>query len=90
MFKASYTNHYRKGLIELLEALEFGSTNTQHAPVMEALELIRRYVPVGGVVPAELAELMSPRWTRSPSRATCAASRPRSRPAGARCRCWTC
>src|SRR5574341_112135 len=73
VFKASYTNHYRKGLIELLEALEFGSTNTQHAPVMEALELIRRYkttagatqyyargehVPVDGVVPAELAELM--------------------------------
>jgi len=73
VFKASYTNHYRRGLIELLEALEFGSTNTQHAPVMEALELIKRYktsasatqyyahgeqVPVAGVVPAELAELM--------------------------------
>src|SRR5664280_1661346 len=63
-----------RGLIELLEALEFGSTNTAHAPVIEALALIKRYkaehtpstqyyargerVPVEGVVPAELTELM--------------------------------
>ena len=74
VFKASYTHHYRRGLIELLEALEFGSTNTAHAPVIEALALIKRYkaehtpstqyyargerVPVEGVVPAELTELM--------------------------------
>ena len=74
MFKASYTNHYRKGLIQLLDALEFGSTNTAHAPMMEALALIKRYsnqatgntqyyargehVPVDGVVPADLRELM--------------------------------
>ena len=43
VFKASYTNHYRKGLIQLLDALEFGSTNTAHAPMMEALALIKRY-----------------------------------------------
>ena len=42
VFKASYTHHYRRGLIELLEALEFGSTNTAHAPVIEALALIKR------------------------------------------------
>ena len=74
VFKASYTNHYRKGLIQLLDALEFGSTNTARAPVMEALALIKRYssqatgntqyyargehVPVDGVVPADLRELM--------------------------------
>ncbi|MBF6558426.1 MAG: DUF4158 domain-containing protein, partial [Acidimicrobiales bacterium] len=74
VFKASYTNHYRRGLIGLLEALEFGCTNTAHAPVMAALELIKRYkkdtthatqyyaagehVPVEGVVPVELRELM--------------------------------
>jgi hypothetical protein len=54
--------------------LEFGSTNTVHAPMVEALALIKRYkadvpsrvkcyasgehVPVEGIVPAELAELM--------------------------------
>ncbi|MBB5781862.1 Tn3 family transposase [Nonomuraea jabiensis] len=74
VFKASYTNHYRAGLIQILEALEFGSTNTMHAPMMTALALIKRYkaetthrtkyyatgetVPVEGIVPAELAELM--------------------------------
>jgi TnpA family transposase len=74
VFKASYTNHYRHGLIELLEALEFRSTNTAHAPVIEALGLIKRYktstthatryyargeqVPVEGVVPPDLQELL--------------------------------
>jgi TnpA family transposase len=74
VFKASYTNHYRSGLVQILEALEFGSTNTVHAPVMAALALIKRYraqhthrtkyyatgesVPVEKIVPAELAELM--------------------------------
>ncbi|MET8337525.1 hypothetical protein ABZV14_30310 [Streptosporangium canum] len=43
MFKASYTNHYRTGLIQIIEALEFGSTNTVHAPTMQALALIKRY-----------------------------------------------
>nr|WP_231618707.1 Tn3 family transposase [Nonomuraea sp. SBT364] len=74
VFKASYTNHYRTGLIQILEALEFGSTNTVHAPMMTALALIKRYksertnhtkyyatgetVPVEQINPAELAELM--------------------------------
>ena len=74
VFKASYTSHYRAGLIQIIEVLEFGSTNTVHAPMVEALALIKRYkadvpgrvkcyaagehVPVEGIVPAELAELM--------------------------------
>jgi TnpA family transposase len=74
VFKASYTNHYRTGLIQILEVLEFGSTNTVHAPMMDALALIKRYkadvshrikcyalgehVPVDGIVPSELVELM--------------------------------
>jgi hypothetical protein len=73
-FKASYTNHYRAGLIQILEALEFRSNNTVHRPVMEALELIKRYkaerspstlyyargehVPVDGVIPRDLADLL--------------------------------
>jgi Domain of unknown function (DUF4158) len=73
-FKASYTNHYRAGLIQILEALEFRSNNTVHRPVMEALELIKRYkaehspatlyyargehIPVHGVIPRDLADLL--------------------------------
>jgi hypothetical protein len=74
VFKASYTSHYRAGLIQIAEVLEFGSTNTAHAPMVEALTLIKRYkadmpgrarcyaagerVPVEGIIPPELAELM--------------------------------
>jgi TnpA family transposase len=57
--KASYTSHYRKGLIRLLEVLAFRSSNTQHQPVIEALGLIGRhahdgnttYYPLGEHVP---------------------------------------
>jgi TnpA family transposase len=45
--RASYTNHYRRGLTELLEVLEFRSNNPTHQPVVEALELVRRYAKAG-------------------------------------------
>lgn len=41
--KASYTNHYRRGLIELLDVLEFRSNNTAHRPVLDALDLVARH-----------------------------------------------
>jgi hypothetical protein len=47
--RASYTGHYRKGLIELLCVLEFWSTNTAHQPVIEALALIARYARAGNL-----------------------------------------
>jgi hypothetical protein len=47
--KASYTGHYRAGLIELLGVLEFRSTNTAHQPVVRALELIARYARAGNL-----------------------------------------
>jgi TnpA family transposase len=43
VFKSSYTNHYRRGLIKLLSVLEFRSSNTAHRPVIEALDLIVRH-----------------------------------------------
>ncbi len=65
---------YRTGLIQIIEVLEFGPANTVHAPMAEALALIKRYkadvpgrvkcyapgehVLVDGIIPAELAELM--------------------------------
>jgi hypothetical protein len=40
--KASYTGHYRAGLIELLRVLEFRSTNTAHQPVIKETRLVVR------------------------------------------------
>ena len=48
--KASYTNHYRRGLIRLLDVLEFRSSNTAHRPVVEALALIARHAATGHTV----------------------------------------
>jgi TnpA family transposase len=56
--KASYTGHYRRGLIELLDVLEFRSNNATHRPVLDALDLVARhndgrvtYYPAGEQVP---------------------------------------
>jgi hypothetical protein len=65
--RASYSSYYRRVIPELLEALEFRSSNTRHAPVIDALALMGRYarrpkvryysaeetVPLDGVVPAD-------------------------------------
>jgi hypothetical protein len=48
VFKASYTNHYRRGLIRLLGVLQFRSNNAAHQPVIDALALIVRYADHGG------------------------------------------
>jgi len=47
--KGSYTNHYRTGLIKLLDVLEFRSNNTTHRPVLDALDLIARYASAGNL-----------------------------------------
>ena len=47
--RASYTGHYRRGLVQLLGVLEFRSSNTTHRPVIEALELIGRYAAAGNL-----------------------------------------
>jgi len=60
----SYSRHYRRIVPQLVAALDFRSTNTAHRPVLEGIELIRRYVfrterlypvdepvPIDGVVP---------------------------------------
>jgi len=48
VFKASYSNHYRRGLIRLIGVLEFRSNNTAHQPVIDALALIVRYAHSSG------------------------------------------
>ncbi len=66
--KASYSNHYRRGLIELLDVLEFRANNATHSPVLDALELIKRhaatrltYYPAGETVPSHKGVLGD--WT---------------------------
>ncbi|MFY1621568.1 Tn3 family transposase [Micromonospora sp. WMMD735] len=66
--KASYSNHYRRGLIELLDVLEFRSNNATYRPVLDALDLIRRHVdartsyyPAGETVPTHKGVLGD--WT---------------------------
>ncbi|WP_404870768.1 Tn3 family transposase [Kitasatospora griseola] len=54
--KASYTNHYRKGLIELLGVLEFRSNNTAYRPVIDALDLVTRYAKAGNTTYYPLGE----------------------------------
>jgi len=54
--KASYTGHYRRGLIALLEVLEFRSNNTAHRPVIDALALITRYAKAGNLTYYPLGE----------------------------------
>jgi hypothetical protein len=47
--RGSYTGHYRRGLIKLLEVLEFRTGSTACQPVIEALALIRRYAAAGSL-----------------------------------------
>ncbi|MFJ4964137.1 Tn3 family transposase [Streptomyces sp. NPDC088729] len=54
--KASYTNHYRRGLIKLLDVLEFRSSNHTHRPVIEALALVARYANAGNTTYYPLGE----------------------------------
>ncbi|MFF3617493.1 Tn3 family transposase [Streptomyces sp. NPDC002580] len=54
--KASYTNHYRKGLVELLGVLEFCSNNVAHRPVIDALGLVQRYAKAGNTTYYPLGE----------------------------------
>lgn len=60
VLRASYSGHYRRIVPQLLEALTFRSSNTAHRPVLDAVDLIRRYIgrpqrlfPVGEVVPID-------------------------------------
>ncbi len=71
VLRLSYSGHYRRVLAPLLAALEFHSNNSGYRPVMDAIDLLRRYasrpgqdrwydreerVPIEGVVPPEWQE----------------------------------
>ncbi len=50
VLRSSYSGHYRRMLPRLLGALEFRSNNTAHQPIIEALDLLRRYAERSGAV----------------------------------------
>lgn len=63
VIRASYSNHYRRMLPPIVDALEFRCNNSAHQPVMQALKLLRAYrdsnqqyfaadddVPIDGVI----------------------------------------
>jgi len=43
VLRSSYGSHYRKMLPPVFGALRFRCNNTAHRPLMDALELLRRY-----------------------------------------------
>ena len=47
--RTSYTRHYRRGLIRLLEVLEFRTGSSAGQPVIDALALIRRHATAGNL-----------------------------------------
>ncbi|MBH1934109.1 DUF4158 domain-containing protein [Streptomyces sp. AV19] len=60
VFKSSYSNHYRRGLMKLLGVLQFRSSNDTHKPVIKALKLIEEhkdasttYLPIGADIPLD-------------------------------------
>ena len=70
VMRASYSNHYRRMLPHLLDALEFRSSNEAHRPVIGALNLLRQHresrqqyfsideVPVKGVIRDKWREIV--------------------------------
>jgi len=54
--RSSYTGHYRRGLIALLDVLKFRSNNTAHRPVIDALALVTRYAKAGNLTYYPLGE----------------------------------
>lgn len=67
MIRASYSNHYRRMLPPIVDALEFKSNNSVHQPVMRALALIKihrnsnqQYFAVGNDVPID--GVIRPKW----------------------------
>jgi hypothetical protein len=73
VMRASYSHHYRRMVPEILNLLKFCSNNDVHRPVIEALELIKKYtntdfnthyfsdedtVPIDGVIKTEMKKMI--------------------------------
>ncbi len=71
VMRASFANHYRRMIPQLLEVLEFRSNNDLHRPVIKALELLNKYahskaryydsteeIPINGVLKVGAKEIL--------------------------------
>ena len=70
VLRASYSNHYRRMLPLLLDALEFRSNNDAHQPVIDALAILKKYrdskqqhflldeIPIVGIVRDKWREIV--------------------------------
>ena len=70
ILRSSYSNHYRRMLVPLLDALEFRSNNDAHRPIIEALAILKQHrhsrqqyfrldeVPTVGVVREKWREII--------------------------------
>lgn len=47
VMRASYANHYRRMVPEILNTLQFCSNNEVHQPIIKALEIIKKYYTIG-------------------------------------------
>lgn len=50
VLRSSYSSYYRRMLPPLLAALDFRCDNTAYRPIMDALDLLRRYADIDGKV----------------------------------------
>lgn len=67
ILRSSYSNHYRRMLPKILEALTFCSNNTQHRPVLDALDWLKhnqtsnqRYITLDDTIPVD--GVIQPKW----------------------------
>ena len=65
--RSSYRGHYRRAMLDLLAALDFRSNNDAHRPMIQALDLVRRYArtrlqayPAEEIVPID--SVVRPLW----------------------------
>ncbi len=71
VIRASFAGHYRRMIPQLLEVLEFRSNNDIHRPVIEALDLLKKYasskaryydsteeIPIDGVLKSNAKEIL--------------------------------
>ena len=71
VMRASFASHYRRMIPQLLELLEFRSNNDIHRPVIQALELLKKYaqskaryydsgeeIPIDGVLKSGWKEIL--------------------------------
>jgi hypothetical protein len=69
--RASFAGHYRRMIPQLLEVMEFRSNNDLHRPIIEALELLKKYahskaryydpteeIPIDGVLKSNAKEIL--------------------------------